>query len=210
MANDPRPELAPSWLPRQQRRHVNRELHKLLRRGTCSICGSTLRHNSRTASGFDAQGDVVVAGECCMSRVAKIFTHGFYSARKYDFLSPTNTESSTNTEPTSEQIAGAIALYQKAIAEADKGLTDVERRGGSIRASEVVLLDHPWKTDDKHWFEQNPSRSHRRTHTIPGRGRRNGGRDPERTRARHAGATSQARCADARRVRPQRRFIATT
>ena len=169
MANPrPRPELTPPWLPRQQRRRIDRQLHKLLRRGTCSICGTRLKHNSRTASGLDAQGNVVVAGECCIHRVAKIFGLGFYSDRPYDFLSPTNTESSTNTEPTSEQIAGAIALYQKAIAEADKGLDGVERRGGGIRASEVVLLDHPWKDDDRAWFQRNPTRSHRARMPFPG------------------------------------------
>ena len=66
-------QLAPSWLPRQQRRRIDRELHKLLRRDVCSICGSTFKHNSRTASGFDAHGNVAVAGECCIDRVVEIF-----------------------------------------------------------------------------------------------------------------------------------------
>ena len=39
--------LAPSWLPRQQRRHIDRQLRRLMRPGTCSICGSPFRHNSR-------------------------------------------------------------------------------------------------------------------------------------------------------------------
>jgi hypothetical protein len=42
-------QLAPSWLPRQQRRHVDRQLRRLLRRDVCSICGNTFKHNSRTA-----------------------------------------------------------------------------------------------------------------------------------------------------------------
>ena len=160
------PELAPSWLPRQQRRRIDRELHKLLHRGTCSICSSPLKHNSRTASGLDANGNVVVAGECCISQVVKPFGLGFYSGRKYDFLQLGDAKS--NTQPTSKQIADAITLYQKAIAEADKGLDGVERRGGSIRASEVVLLDHPWKDDDRAWFQRNPTRSHRARMPFPG------------------------------------------
>ena len=109
----------------------------------------------------------MLAGECCVSRVAKIFARGFYSDRKYDFLA-TNTESATNTEPTSEQIADAIALYQKAIAEADKVLDGVERRGGGPRIPQINLLDYPWKSDDRDWFERNPKRSHRVRVPFPG------------------------------------------
>jgi hypothetical protein len=161
-------QLAPSRLSRQQRRRLDRALRKLFRHNVCSFCGSSFKHNSHTAGGLDAQGNVVLAGECCISRVAKIFALGCYSDRKYDFLLPTNTEPSTNTEPTSEQIADAIALYQKAIAEADKALDGVEPLGGSPRAPQVTLLDYPWKRDDRDWFEQNPQRSHRARPPFPG------------------------------------------
>jgi hypothetical protein len=166
MADDPRPELAPSWLPRQQRRRVDRQLHKLLRRGTCSICDHPLKHNTRTASGLDANGNAVVAGECCIDRLAEIFALGFYSSRKYDFLQSSDAKS--DTQPTNEQILNAIALWQEVIADAEKHFTDVERRGGGIRASEIVLLNHPWKTDDRDWFQHNPTRSHRARMPFPG------------------------------------------
>jgi hypothetical protein len=159
-------ELAPSWLPRQQRRRIDHQLHKLLRRGTCSICSRPLKHNSRTASGLDAHGNVVVAGECCMSQVAEVFGLGLYSDRRYDFMSPRKTE--PNIEPSPEKIVAAIAAQQEAIADSDKRLADVERRGGGIHASEVVLLDHPWKDDDREWFKQHPSRSHRMRMPFPG------------------------------------------
>jgi hypothetical protein len=158
-------QLAPSWLPRQQRRHVNRQLHKLLRHGTCSICGRPLNHHSRTTSGLDAQGNVVVAGECCRSRVAEVFGLGLYSDRQYDFMSPRKPES--NVQPTNEQIVAAIAAYQEAVADSDKRLADVERRGGVKSVSEVFLLDHPWKDDDREWFERNPTRSHRMRAPFP-------------------------------------------
>src|SRR5262245_57710592 len=116
-----------SRLSRQQRRRLERALRKLFDRNVCSFCGSSFKHNSQTAGGLDAQGNVVLAGECCISRVAKIFARGFYSNRNYDFLRPTKTKPSTNTEPTSEEIAAAIAAYQKAIAEADKVFDDAER-----------------------------------------------------------------------------------
>ena len=68
--------LAPPWLPRQQRRHVGRALFKLSLREACSICGRALRADEPTAGGFDANGSVAVAGECCTDRLAQIFTIG--------------------------------------------------------------------------------------------------------------------------------------
>jgi hypothetical protein len=159
-------QLAPSWLPRQQRRRINRQLHRLLRRDVCSVCGSLFKHNSRTTSGLDTQGSVVVAGECCTSRVAVVFGWGLYSDRHYDFL--LRRSSQPNIKATNEQIADAIVAYQKAIAETDKRLDDVERRGGGGRARNVSLLDHPWKSDDRDWFEQNQERSHRARTPFPG------------------------------------------
>src|SRR5262245_11242890 len=63
-------------LSRQQRRRLERALPKLLERNVCSFCGSSFPHNSPTAGGFDAHGNVVLAGECCVHRVAQIFTLG--------------------------------------------------------------------------------------------------------------------------------------
>jgi hypothetical protein len=79
--------LAPPWLPRQQRRHLDRVLNKLVEREVCSICGSDWKQNSRTAYGLDAQNRVVVAGECCLDQVTVPFGYGFFSERRrYDFL----------------------------------------------------------------------------------------------------------------------------
>src|SRR6516164_4170143 len=74
----PKPELAPRWLSRAQRRYVNRELRKLIHRNVCSLCGGTFKHNTPTASGFDVQGDVALAGECCFDRLTEIFAMGLY------------------------------------------------------------------------------------------------------------------------------------
>ena len=103
--NRPPDQIAPSRLSRQQRRRLNRALRKLFRHNVCSFCGSSFKHNSHTAGGLDAQGNAVLAGECCISRVAKIFARGCYRDRHYDFLLPTNTKPSTNTEPTSATTA---------------------------------------------------------------------------------------------------------
>jgi len=153
-------QLAPSWLPRQQRRRIDRELRKLLRRDVCSVCGSAFKHNSRTASGLDGRGNVVLAGECCSDRVAQIFGAGFYTTREYDFLKRRDAKPVVvlASELPVEQIVEAITASQGVIAAADKQLDGVERR---VRARGVSLLDYPWKSDDRDWFERNPSRSHR-------------------------------------------------
>ena len=157
--------LAPSWLPRQQRRRVDHELRKLFRRDVCSLCGGSFKHNSHTATGFDAQGNVALAGECCVGRLAKIFAMGLYSDRQYDFLSPRD---SKPDELPPERIAEAVAAYTKSIADTDRLLTDAEQRGGGGRARNVSLLDHPWKSDDRSWFEQNQERAHRARMPFPG------------------------------------------
>lgn len=158
-------------LSRQQRRRLDRVLRKLHHTDACSICGTPFPHNSQTASGFDAQGNLVLAGECCMKRVAKIFTRGFYSTRNYDFLQPLDAKS-TSTKLTDTQITDAIAAYQKVIAATDKRFDDIVRRGGGARASGVILKvnphDGPWKENDRNWFEQNPKRSHRARLPFPG------------------------------------------
>jgi len=80
----PNEQFAPAWLPRSQRRHVNRALEKLFRRDKCSICGKAFEHNSPTAPGLDVAGQVVLAGECCASKVAQIFGVGLYQATVKD------------------------------------------------------------------------------------------------------------------------------
>jgi hypothetical protein len=154
-------------LSRQQRRRLDRALRKLHRTDACSFCGTPFPHNSQTAGGLDAQGNLVLAGECCMKRVAKIFTRGFYSTRNYDFLLQ-HAAKSTSTELTGAQITDAIAAYQKVIAATDKRFDGIERRGGVGRSRNVSTLDTPWKDDDRVWFEQNRERSHRMRTPFPG------------------------------------------
>jgi hypothetical protein len=160
------PDLAPCWLSRQQRRRVNRQLRELIDRDVCSICSKALKHNSSTAYGLDTQGNVCVAGECCIDRLVVTFGRGFFSTRRYDFLQPHGTEAGSN--PTNEQTTDAIAAYQKAIAETDKLFDGTERRGGGKPACNISVLDHPWKDDDRTWFEQNPRHTHRIRAPFPG------------------------------------------
>ena len=139
------PELAPPWLSRAQRRYVDRELRKLHHRGVCSLCGGAFRHGGPTATGF-VQGDVAVACEHCLGRLTEVFAMGLYLERS----------------------AEAFAAH---IAEADKLLADIERRGGvgdGLHASRINFSATPWIADDDDWFAKNPSRSHRVRVPFPG------------------------------------------
>jgi hypothetical protein len=144
----PRPELAPPWLPRQQRRWVDRELRKLHRRGVCSLCGGAFRHGGPTAPGFDTQGNVALACEGCIGCLAEVFGLGLYLPR--------------------ERSAEAFAAH---IADTDQLLADVERRGGvgdGMRISKVNFSATPWIVNDDDWFAKNPTRSHRARMPFPG------------------------------------------
>jgi hypothetical protein len=125
-----------SRLSRQQRRRLERALPKLFERNVCSFCGNPFPHASATAGGFDAAGNVVLSGECCVRRVAQIFTVGLAL--------------------TGEQI---VAAHQKATVGKIRG--DAERHGGVGRPPEVNFVDSPWKDDDRDWFERNQKRTHR-------------------------------------------------
>jgi hypothetical protein len=179
MANHDHPQLAPAWLPRQRRRHIDRALRKLFHRNACSFCGGPLKHNSGMATGFDAQGTVALAGACCFGRLTQVFGMGLYSDRQYDFLQP----SGSAAPP--EKIVEAFTNYVMAIGETDRLLADIERCGDGIRAPTVTLLDHPWKSDDKHWFKQNPSRSHRARKPFPGEVDEAVAKTPRAVRSRH-------------------------
>ena len=184
--------LAPPWLPRQQRRQLDRILNKLVDREACSICGSDWKHNSRTAYGLDRNDKIVVAGECCIDQVVVAFGHGFFSERKYDFLNPPSgasygasrgtpqdaSEAGSGASPapsparkpeTWEEIDEAIALRQRAIAAADEQFEGIEKHGDvELTGKALSMLDYPWKTDDRVWFGKNPRRSHRVRMPFPG------------------------------------------
>ena len=64
--------------------------------------------------------------------------------------------------------ADQTGACQKAIAETDKRFDGVARRGGVAGMSGVSVLEHPWKNDDRGWFEQNPEPAHRLRMPFPG------------------------------------------
>jgi hypothetical protein len=163
------PDLAPTDLPRQRRRHINRALYKLIQHNCCSLCGAPFQHNSSTASGLDAHGNVALAGECCFDRLAEIFGLGhFTKGRRYDFLPSRGLPKSDVSELTNEQIAAGIGAYQAAVAAADRRVDSIERHGGIDHITKAVFAEHPWKSDDRDWFEQNSKRSHRLRQPFPG------------------------------------------
>jgi hypothetical protein len=159
--------FAPSWLARPQRQRVERELRALFRSDDCSICGTRHPHNSRTVSGFDIAGKVVLAGECCAAKVAVSFGAGIYCSnrREYDFLSARRKPAGGATR----QVDGfaLAAAAQAAIADADARINHALKFGGCKLTRKVNLLDSAWKDDDRTWFEANPSRAHRARLPFP-------------------------------------------
>jgi len=121
--------------------------------------GIEFQHNSCTFGGYDQHGEIALV-ECCAARLHEIHTAGFYSHCNYDFLAGGK---NTNENGYSvEQVVDAISTFRQAIAAADKDTKDISRRGGvNMSHAPVRVLDHPWKTDDRNWFEQHPERSHR-------------------------------------------------
>jgi hypothetical protein len=158
------PELAPSWMPRQRRRRIDRELRRLLGLGVCSVCRTPFPNNTRTLSGLDAKGRVVVAGECCAARVADAFAAGVYLDHHYDF--PTSDEPG-DVDPAAA--AEAIAAVQAFAAANDERIAAIERQGGiGDRRCRVSVGEAPWKEDDRTWFASHPGRAHRVRRPFPG------------------------------------------
>jgi hypothetical protein len=155
--------LTPDWLPRRERRAVERQLRKLVRRDECSVCDKYIKHNSRVTIGYDTLGNVIVAGECCAHLVVEIFWLGQMFGRKYDFLPKSGGVTFITTDLTDAQIAEKIATTQKLIEEVDTLIAGAEQRGGvgPLGNANFNLLDSPWKDDDRAWFKRNPSRAHR-------------------------------------------------
>jgi hypothetical protein len=91
------------------------------------------------------------------------FTH-----RRYDFLHhPAAKPEPPPPELSPEQIVEALALCREAVAEVDKKFADIGRLGGVSHVRQISTEDRPWKADDRVWFEQNPSRSHRARAPFP-------------------------------------------
>jgi hypothetical protein len=80
--------LAPYWLPRQQRQHLDRIFNKLIERGTCSICGGAHQSNSHTAYGLDRNGKVAAAGKCCIDKITTLMGYGFFGRCDFPDSSP--------------------------------------------------------------------------------------------------------------------------
>jgi len=151
-------------MSRQQRRHFERQLKNLIKCNgdNCSLCGAEFQHNGRTFGGYGQDGKVELVSECCVERLLEVHTAGLYSCRNYDFL-PAGQNSMTRGLDL-EQVVKALGALERAIAFADEEVKDdMWRRGGVSQPPHplISVLDHPWKKDDREWFEQHPERSHR-------------------------------------------------
>ena len=149
----------------------------------------------------------MLAGECCIGQVAVAFGRGSTAIVSTTFCCRKGPEPSTNTKPTSEQIADAIAAYQKAITETDKVVDDIVRRGGGVPVDlRLNLLDSPWKDDDESGSSRTPGGRTGCARHFPAN-RQRSCRNPGRICADHAGTAGRARHADKTEVLSQRRSL---
>jgi hypothetical protein len=151
-------------MSRQERRQFERQLRKLIRTkgDNCSLCGAEFQHNCRTFGGYDQHGNIALVGECCIERLLEVHTAGIFSCRNYDFL-PAG-KNTKGRDLNAEQVVNALGALERAIAFSDEEMKDdLWQRGGVSQPPHplISVLDHPWKKDDREWFEQHPERSHR-------------------------------------------------
>jgi hypothetical protein len=149
---------------RQQRRLFDRQLRKLIKTkgDNCSLCGGGFQHNSRTFGGYDEGGEIALVGECCVGRLFEVHTAGLFSHRNYDFLPAGQNSMTRGLGP--ERVVNALGALERAISFADEEAKDeLWQRGGMAPPPHglISVLDHPWKKDDRDWFERHPGRSHR-------------------------------------------------
>jgi hypothetical protein len=149
---------------RQQRRHVERELVKLIETDgdNCSICRTPFQHNSRTYGGISANGSVAVVADCCLGKINQLYTSGVYLARNYKLP-----RAKTASCLSAEDIEKNVALLQKAVAAIDKHEAETIAKKAGIPAIIPDWAQRPWKADDAKWFRENPSRSHRIRPAFP-------------------------------------------
>jgi hypothetical protein len=164
-----KPDRGRRDLNRAQRRRLDRAVQGLMGKDGCSICGAAFDHNACTYGGCDRYGRPAVVGDCCREHLVQVTAMGFYTTRIYDFLEHTGKREPRRSTPNSTaEITSAIAAYRGWIEKTDRQADGMERRAGVRGLGPVSVLETPWKTDDRLWFEQNPDRSHRARPVFPG------------------------------------------
>jgi hypothetical protein len=166
-------------LARSRRALVHKRIEQIIRTDgdNCSLCRAEFRHNSRTYGGITGDGVVAITGECCASKLDTTFISGIYTTRSY--VEPSRMRNGPDKELSSEQIEEAIPVHQQYYAAVDEFNDTTARRAG-VPAEKMMLHleDTAWKDDDRAWFENNPTRSHRLRRLLPGEMRNSRGAAP--------------------------------
>ena len=151
--------MALPWNSRQHRR--------ILKKNKCSFCQKEFEHNKRTFLGY--VGDTAkVACEGCLGQLSSVTAMGLYTERKYDFFDKKSQKGGSKQSYTVEEVTDVVSALQKTISATDEMAQDAQRAGGLPKTLEVSVLEHPWKDDDRAWFEQHPDCSHRARAPYPG------------------------------------------
>jgi hypothetical protein len=158
-------------LARSRRALVHKRIEQIIRTDgdNCSLCRAEFQHNRRTYGGVTGDGVVAITGECCASKLDILLISGLYTTRSY--VEPSRTRNGPNKELSSEQIEEAISAHQQYFAAVDEITDRAARRAGFPAEKMMLRLDDDetiWKADDRTWFENNPTRSHRLRPAFPG------------------------------------------
>lgn len=128
----------------------------------CDICQKQFPHNSKTFGGIARVGQTVLVGECCQTKMRRIYVSGVYVSKNFEHLVPLskgNVSSSSQAETDVNSAIDAIQAHFKSI---DDRVEKVAQNAGiSSSSPSVSLSDSPWKADDAAWFKSHPERSHR-------------------------------------------------
>lgn len=154
---------------RSERRRIDRKLKQVAGQDSCSFCGQKFPHNSRIIAGVTADDEAVIACEQqqCIRGIKKIYAFGLQTHRKYDLFGKGSGDSSKSVAPANALTA--LNMAQQVISNADEKFDDGLRRSGVKQQQNQTynLLDSAWKDDDRAWFEQNPTRTHRARSLYP-------------------------------------------
>jgi hypothetical protein len=135
----------------------------------CSLCHASFQHNHRSFGGITGDGVIALVSECCASKLEVTFTSGLYTSRPYADLHERG--DGPDVELSSEQIEEAVLAHQRRFAAIDEITDRAARRAGFPAEKMMLRLDDDetiWKADDRTWFENNPTRSHRLRPAFPG------------------------------------------
>jgi len=122
----------------------------------CSLCRVGFTHNTRTHYGI-VRGTAAVVGDCCRAKLVQTLGVGLYLAKDRGGVLAAGIRGKPCT---SSEAARAVEWLQRRVDYVDRGTAAATKQTGLPKVA-VNYWPTPWQEDDRKWFEENPTRSHR-------------------------------------------------